>query len=71
MGFDGADGQGSDLGDVSQLELLNKAEQEDGALPFGQRGDGLPDQRKLLLGDERRLRRAGWMWKVRGEVVER
>ena len=69
VGLDGADGQVGDLGDVGEFELLDEAEEEDGALALGERRDGLPDLRELVAGDDGGLGGAGRMRQVRGEVV--
>ena len=72
VAFDGADGEVDDGGDLGEFEVLDEAEDEDGALALGELGDGLPDEWTCSLaimrdsvelpgvGSGRRCRRDRW-----------
>ena len=58
VALDGADGQAGGGGDLGKVELLDEAEEEDGALTLGELGYCVPDDGKLFFGDEAVFRRA-------------
>ena len=53
--LDGTDREASGDGNLGDIHLVQKAEQEDGSLSSGEVGYRLPDERDLLLGDEVRF----------------
>jgi pantetheine-phosphate adenylyltransferase len=68
MALDCADGQAGGDGDLGEVEFLDEAKQEDGALALGELGYGVPDYGQLFFGDKLMLERAVTVGNVFGYI---
>ena len=68
VALDGADGQAGGSGDLGEVEFLDEAKKENGALALGELGDGIPDEGQLLFGCEAVFGRAVVVGDVLGYV---